>query len=581
MGTFESFRKAYGALKDSTKVGLAKVNSEFKHLDIAIVKATSHVECPPKERHVKKIFSAISVVAPRADVAYCIHTLDRRLSKTKNWIVAIKTLIVFHRTLREGDPSFREEFLNYSRRGQVFQISNFKDDSSSLAWDCSAWVRTYGMFLEERLECFSILKYDIETESLTRRTPGSGKGYSRSRFMSADELLEQLPAMQQVLCRLIGCQPEGAAYHNYLVQYALALVLKESFKLYCSINDGIINLVDLFFDMPKHEAVKALNIYKKAGKQAEYLAEFYNYCRHLDFASDFQFPTLRQPPASFLATMEEYIREAPAIGLVSLRRLEYGNLKVEEKSDDSSSRKNDGEEVEDKEALVIVPEPEPQFETKKEKIVPSLIYDNGDNDLLGLNQTNPKALDVVQNNAVALDTLENGDPQLSYTNWYGSTTTPGWEVALVEKNINININNTPQSKSGGGGFDKFLLDSLYEDEVARRQIQPQNVGYNTSYKRNMQCNPFDLQQPSLLLQNPFITSSKITPTMNVQMTMLHQQQQQSAQTQYPHLYQQPYKQHNMLVVYNNQLGMSTSNPFGDVYEYPQSSKASQGKQMVV
>lgn len=30
MGTFQSFRKAYGALKDSTKVGLIKVNSEFK-----------------------------------------------------------------------------------------------------------------------------------------------------------------------------------------------------------------------------------------------------------------------------------------------------------------------------------------------------------------------------------------------------------------------------------------------------------------------------------------------------------------------------------------------------------------------
>lgn len=30
MGTFTSFRKAYGALKDTTKVGLAKVNSEFK-----------------------------------------------------------------------------------------------------------------------------------------------------------------------------------------------------------------------------------------------------------------------------------------------------------------------------------------------------------------------------------------------------------------------------------------------------------------------------------------------------------------------------------------------------------------------
>jgi hypothetical protein len=30
MATFTSFRKAYGALKDTTKVGLAKVNSEYK-----------------------------------------------------------------------------------------------------------------------------------------------------------------------------------------------------------------------------------------------------------------------------------------------------------------------------------------------------------------------------------------------------------------------------------------------------------------------------------------------------------------------------------------------------------------------
>ncbi|CAI9766411.1 unnamed protein product [Fraxinus pennsylvanica] len=126
----DSFRKAYGALKDSTTVGLAKVNSEFKDLDIAIVKATNHVECPPKERHVRKIFAVTSVSCPRADVAYCIHALSRRLAKTRSWIVALKTLIVIHRTLREGDPTFKEEFLYYSRRGHLFQISKFKDDSS-------------------------------------------------------------------------------------------------------------------------------------------------------------------------------------------------------------------------------------------------------------------------------------------------------------------------------------------------------------------------------------------------------------------------------------------------------------------
>ncbi|XP_076900343.1 putative clathrin assembly protein At5g57200 [Bidens hawaiensis] len=498
MGTFESLRKAYGALKDSTKVGLAKVNSEFK--------------------------------------------------------VAIKTLIVFHRILREGDPYFREELLNYLQRRQVFQISSFKDDSSSLAWDCSAWVRTYGMFLEERLECFRLLKYDIETECSTRREAGISTGYNRIRIMNSDELLEQLPAMQQLLYRLIGCQPEGAAYHNYLVQYALGLVLKESFKIYCSINDGVINLVDLFFDMPKHEAVKALNTYKKAGKQAEYLAEFYNYCRHLDFARNFQLPILRQPPASFLVTMEEYVREAPSIGLVSNMRLEY--VKLKEESEDSNSKENDEEQVDDKEALQIVckSDPEPELEPKKKEIDPSSISHTNDHDLLGLNQIKPEASDL-ESNAMVLDILQTG-----FVVQFGFGEVQFWYNSVQ-----------------GGQFDKFLLDSLYEDEAARRQIQLQNAGYNTTYKCNMQHNPFKQQPPQLPLHDSYMMSSRITTPMNVQMTMLHHQQQQN-QNQYPHLYHHPYKQQNMLVAYNNQHAMGASNPFGDVYEYPQSSKASQGKQ---
>jgi hypothetical protein len=32
------------------------------------------------------------------------------------------------------------------------------------AWDYSAWVRTYALYLEERLECFRVLKYDVESD---------------------------------------------------------------------------------------------------------------------------------------------------------------------------------------------------------------------------------------------------------------------------------------------------------------------------------------------------------------------------------------------------------------------------------
>lgn len=102
-----TWRKAYGALKDSTKVGLANFNSEYKDLDIAIVKATNHVECPPKERHFRRILFATSAHRPQADVAYSICTLARRLSKTKSWIVgpaSCSTNLFVHECMTILDP---------------------------------------------------------------------------------------------------------------------------------------------------------------------------------------------------------------------------------------------------------------------------------------------------------------------------------------------------------------------------------------------------------------------------------------------------------------------------------------------
>lgn len=37
---------------------------------------------------VAEIVAATSIARPRADVAYCIHALSRRLAKTRNWIVS-------------------------------------------------------------------------------------------------------------------------------------------------------------------------------------------------------------------------------------------------------------------------------------------------------------------------------------------------------------------------------------------------------------------------------------------------------------------------------------------------------------
>ncbi|KAJ4747998.1 ENTH/ANTH/VHS superfamily protein [Rhynchospora pubera] len=560
MGTW---RKAYGALKDSTMVGLAKVNSEFKDLDIAIVKATNHVESPPKERHVRKIFLATTASRPRADIAYCIYALSRRLSKTRNWTVALKSLIVFHRLLREGDPSFKDELLSYSRRGNILQIANFKDDSSALAWDCSAWVRTYALFLEERLECYRVLKYDIEAERLIRSPQStSTKGHSRTRTLPSFDLLEQLPALQQLLFRLIGCQPEGGACGNFLVQYALALVLKESFKIYCAVNDGIINLVDMFFEMPKFDAIKALDIYKRAGQQAENLSDFYEFCKHLEIARTFQFPTLRQPPPSFLATMEEYIREAPRDG--TTKQLEYSETNLLTYNQEGEDAPQEGKEPEQGEKDEVPeepqieaesPEPEPEPQNEPEPATTG--------DLLGLDQeVNPMAIELEQSNALALAIISPEDAaKTSTSHELFDASASGWELALVTAS-STNTSQPVETKLGGG-FDKLLLDSLYEDEARRQQIA------SATYTGSLTANPFETQ-------DPFAMSSGIAPPSNVQMAMLAQQQQQYYQQQY--YQQQQYYNHNqplqqeqqMMIVpqgyqhYTSSPQAGPGNPFGDL-----------------
>jgi len=42
---------------------------------------------------VAEIVAATSIARPRADVAYCIHALARRLAKTRNWIVSTAALL--------------------------------------------------------------------------------------------------------------------------------------------------------------------------------------------------------------------------------------------------------------------------------------------------------------------------------------------------------------------------------------------------------------------------------------------------------------------------------------------------------
>ncbi|KAL1819631.1 putative clathrin assembly protein At5g35200 [Daucus carota subsp. sativus] len=505
-----SFRKALGAIKDRTTVSLAKVHSDYKELDINIVKATNHVERPAKEKHIKTVFAFISGLRPRADVAYCIHALARRLAKTHNWAVALKTLILIHRALREVDPTFQEEMINYSRsKRHMLNMANFKDDSSPNAWDYSIWVRTYALFLEERLECIRVLKYDVETE------------YSRTKDIDTPELLVHLPALQQLLYRIIACQPQGAAFQNSVIKLALSLVASESSRVHNAIKEGTVNMVDKFFEMKRHDAQKALDIYKRAGKQADRLSEFNELCSMLDVGRGEKFARVEPPPVSVLQAMEDYVGEAPRNSIVRQDR-SIDSAKVIEAIERQKSR-----EVQEKRPPSPSPPPSESEPVKVE--APR----QRQPDLLGLNNPSPAYPASDQKNASDLAIVP-VEKQTTTTGSDLASVTSGWELALV---TGLDPSeSTPASSKLAGDMDKLTLDALYNDAIRRNN---QNVSYNP-WEQTSLANPA-MTQPAY---DPFHASNPLAAASSVQMAaMANQQQAYMLQQQRMMMMMNPQQQH--------------------------------------
>ncbi|CAI8587230.1 unnamed protein product [Vicia faba] len=427
-----------------------KFHGDYKSLDAAIVKATSFDHSLPKEKHIRYIFQSLSPSKPRSEVAYCIHTLARRLKQTTNWAVVLKTLIIMHRAMRELDNTVWEELVNYTTgRGHLIDLSHFHDSSMPNSLDYSAWIRNYGLYLGERLQCFLIVNHDVATYT----------SKSSSEKLETKELMEQLPALQSLLFRLLDSKPGGASAFNRLIQYALSMIAGESVKIYVAITVRVVELLDKFFEMNRDDAVSALKIYRKSGSQAERLSEFFVTCRGLDFGRGQKFVNIKQPPASFIATMEEYIKEAP-----NTLMLEYD---VNDKEEGGT-----GNDVGD---LVSLDESDPSPAEGNEATAPTQAAD-----LMGLYDLLTGASEFDENPlALAIVPTESSISSSNDENEASPVT--GWEVALFTDQ-NIVADNIEGEEPG-----MLKLEGLYDEAVAAAQ---HDGGYEIG---QVNSNPFDFQ----------------------------------------------------------------------------------------
>ena len=199
--------------------------------------------------------------------------------------------------LRAGEASAK------GRGGRVLFVDNFLDKGNIEGrFDFSEWVRGYGKYLDESLEVFSATAWHIELEA-------AGKE-SKFRTLGPKDLLAQMPYLQRMQRRLVDCVPRGQAARDEVVLHSLGMVVKESFKLYKALSEGVINLADSFFGMEYLDACRGVEEYKEAFGGGEALAMYYSTLQNLHVLKSLEeLPVLSRPPADFVQALEAHVKE--------------------------------------------------------------------------------------------------------------------------------------------------------------------------------------------------------------------------------------------------------------------------------
>lgn len=92
--------------------------------------------------------------------------------------------------------------------------------------------------------------------------------------MTTEKLLKTLPILQKQLDALVAFDVQANELSNGVINSCFVLMSKDLIRLFACYNDGIINLLEKFFEMNKKNCKDALDIYKKFLEKTDSVAAF-------------------------------------------------------------------------------------------------------------------------------------------------------------------------------------------------------------------------------------------------------------------------------------------------------------------
>uniref|UniRef100_A0A8C9SPZ6 Phosphatidylinositol-binding clathrin assembly protein n=1 Tax=Scleropages formosus TaxID=113540 RepID=A0A8C9SPZ6_SCLFO len=257
-----------------------------------VCKATTHEIMGPKKKHLDYLIQCTNEM--NVNIPQLADTLFERTTNT-SWVVVFKSLITTHHLMVYGN----ERFIQYlASRNTLFNLSNFLDKSGLQGYDMSTFIRRYSRYLNEKAVSYRQVAFDFT--KVKRGADGV------MRTMNTEKLLKTIPIIQNQMDALLDFNVNANELTNGVINAAFMLLFKDAIRLFAAYNEGIINLLEKYFDMKKTQCKEGLDIYKKFLTRMTRISEFLKVAEQVGIDRG-DIPDLSQAPSSLLDALEQHL----------------------------------------------------------------------------------------------------------------------------------------------------------------------------------------------------------------------------------------------------------------------------------
>ncbi|CAG9853872.1 unnamed protein product [Phyllotreta striolata] len=259
----------------------------------SVCKATTEEMIGPKKKHLDYLVHCTN--EPNVSIPQLANLLIER-SQNANWVVVYKALVTVHHMMCYGNERFTQYLASSN---STFQLSNFLDKGGVQGYDMSPFIRRYSRYLNEKALSYRTVAFDF---CKIKR----GKDDGMLRTMNADKLLKTVPTLQNQLDALLEFDCSANDLTNGVINMSFMLLFRDLIRLFACYNDGIINLLEKFFDMNKKQCKEALDIYKKFLIRMDRVSEFLKVAENVGIDKG-DIPDLTKAPSSLLDALEQHL----------------------------------------------------------------------------------------------------------------------------------------------------------------------------------------------------------------------------------------------------------------------------------